>query len=44
MAHTACLVCLTGTVSDHIQTAKNVALVAGTQPNLSNLFLYIPMV
>jgi hypothetical protein len=43
MAHTACLVCLISTVSGRIKKekkkAKNVALAAGTQQNLNNLFL-----
>jgi hypothetical protein len=42
MANTACLVCLVCAVvggSKKEKKAKNVALVVGTQPNLSNLFL-----
>jgi hypothetical protein len=43
MAHTTCLVCLIGAVSGNSKKrrkkAKNVALVAGTQQKLSNLFL-----
>jgi hypothetical protein len=38
MTYTACLVCLDSTVK-----AKNVALIASTQQNLSNLFLEISM-
>jgi hypothetical protein len=41
MAHTACLVCLISTVSGRCKKAENaledVALVAGTQQNLSSL-------
>jgi len=43
MGHTACLVCLVSTVSGRSKKerkqAKFAALVAGTQQNLSNLFL-----
>ncbi len=42
MARTACLVCLISTVSGHFKKGENaledVALVAGTQQNLSNLY------
>ncbi len=42
MARTTCLVCLISTVSGHSKKAENafedVALVAGTQQNLSNLY------
>jgi len=41
MAHTACLVCLIGTVSGRCKWSENVledvALVAGTQQNYKNL-------
>jgi len=39
MACTTCLVCQVFIVSDCLKKAKNVVLVAGTQHNLSNLFL-----
>jgi hypothetical protein len=42
MAHTACLVCLISTVSGRCKKTENaledVALVAGTQQNLSNQY------
>ncbi len=45
MACTVCLVCLINTVSGRSKkrrkNAKNMALVAGAQQNLSNLFLKI---
>ena len=42
MAHTACLVCFISTVNGRSKKGENamedVALVAGTQQNLSNLY------
>ena len=44
MAHTACLVCFISTVNGRSKKGENamedVALVAGTQENLSNLYSF----